>query len=70
MATRRSSAATNEADNVFIYTVGVEVLKTVTRVRFDPSVRSIPPHTFDGCRDLIEVELNECIRKLCIIATN
>ena len=59
MATRRSSAATNEADNAFIYTVGVEVLTTVTRVRIHPSVRGIPPHTFDGCRDLIEVELND-----------
>jgi hypothetical protein len=60
MATRTSSAATNEAEhNIFIYTVGVKVLKTVTRVRFDPSVHSIPPHAFDGCRDLIEVELNE-----------
>jgi hypothetical protein len=64
MATRRSSAATNEADNVFIYTVGVEVLKTVTRVRFDPSVRSIPPHAFNGCRDLIEVELNENLQTI------
>ena len=64
MATRRSSAATNKADNVFIYTVGVEVLKTVTRVRFDPSIRSIPPHTFDGCRDLIEIELNETLHTI------
>jgi hypothetical protein len=64
MATRRSSAATNEADIVFIYMVGVEVLKTVTHVRFDPSVHSIPPHAFAGCRDLIEVELNEALVEL------
>ena len=64
MATRKrrhdtSSMATNEEDDAFIYKMGVEVLKTVTRVRIHPSVRGIPPHAFGGCRDLIEVELND-----------
>jgi len=54
-----SSMATNEEDNAFIYKMGVEVLTTVTRVRIHPSVRGIPPHAFGGCRDLVEVELND-----------
>ena len=50
--------ATKE-DDVFIYKMGVKVFKNVTRVRGHPSARHIPPHAFDRCRDLVEVELNE-----------
>lgn len=57
--TSSSSMATNKEDDVFIYKMGVKVFKNVTHVFSHPSAWHIPPHAFDGCRDLVEVKLNE-----------
>ena len=49
-------------DSVFVYTAGTggaEVPDDVVRALIDPSVMSIPPHAFEDCKKLTEVELFE-----------
>lgn len=56
--------ATDSASNIiplFIYTgeEGVEVPRNVTHIRVDPSVTVIPDETFQGCTELVKIDLPE-----------
>ena len=56
--------ATDSASNIippFIYTgeEGVEVPRDVTHIRVDPSVTVIPDETFQGCTELVKIDLPE-----------
>ena len=42
--------------------VPLHVRRTLTHVRFDSSVKEIPPRLFQFCFDLVTVELNEGLK--------
>jgi len=43
----------------FLYTVGIVVPKTVTRIRIHHSVKHIPDFAFFDCTNLVEVDFHE-----------
>jgi hypothetical protein len=52
-------------DDIFVYTGrGQRVPRDVKRVRIAENVDTIPARTFEGCRQLIEVEGHEKIKKI------
>jgi hypothetical protein len=52
-------------DDIFVYTGGdQEVPRDVKRVRIAATIDTIPARTFEGCRQLIEVEGHKKIRKI------
>ena len=59
---RKRARAVPQEDGVLLYEggkVAEERKKEITRVRIGPQVKDIPRRTFDGCKNLAEVQFDE-----------
>jgi hypothetical protein len=59
-----NDAAVAAMEGVFLYMGGLNVPRNVTRVRIHHSVDHIPADAFQRCNRLVEVELNEGLRRI------
>jgi len=54
--------SSSTGDEVYVYTGQKDVPKTVTHVKFHPSVVKVDSHAFEGCKRLVQVALNDGLR--------